>query len=96
MNRWEYCMLAHAIYWSVYGGDDDRKWTGLTRALNELGQEGWECCGTTKAGSIILKRPIDPQPQIVNNYNYTVQTSPINWDIPPVRCEAITRSIVHW
>lgn len=82
--KWEYLELNHAIHWSVAGHGH---WETLKEALASLGGEGWEVCATWQE-KIILKRPIDPQPQVINNtYNtYTVEKSPIDWTLPPVIC----------
>jgi hypothetical protein len=89
MQKWEYLELNHAIYWSFKWGDTGGTFTELLNALNSLGMDGWEMCGQY-GNKIILKRPIDPQPQVVNNtyntYTTTVPAHPIDWHLPKVIC----------
>jgi hypothetical protein len=57
--------------------------------LNTLGDDGWELVAI-HGDTFIFKRPIDPQPQVVNNtyntYTTTMPTHPIDWHLPRVIC----------
>lgn len=92
--KWEYLQLNHAIYWSHHG-QAGGYWSELISALNELGQDGWELAGFRGKDTAILKRPIEAPPT-ENHYHYHLEPSPLQWDIPPVRCASIARSLEHW
>lgn len=45
MKRWEYIELSAATGFEDRWRAGDRRWSSLIGALNELGDEGWECAG---------------------------------------------------
>jgi hypothetical protein len=89
MQTWEYIQVKSNALKIQRFTHDGRFWDERVAMLNELGSEGWELV-TVAELTYIFKRPIDPQPQVVNNtyntYTTTMPTHPIDWHLPKVIC----------